>query len=1456
MDLLGQRSMLSITSVSGHLMQLDFGSDMKDWKVNVPISSLFDAPVYHVVPDGMKDIARTLKEESAKCDTLVIWTDCDREGENIGSEIVKVCLEGNRRMDVFRAKFSEITPQAIMNAIQNLLRLDRNIVDAVDCRSELDLRIGAAFTRLQTLHLQQRFAHILCADGFVVERYKAIEQFVTETFWKLAVDHMRNGMKVIIFIRFTPKYCYLPLERIFFRWNFLGIEFVYLIRTLLKYFMMTATNLIVQKLNKSRESRRANTGPRTETNKFPKDINLIHLVQQQTASEEWNDFADKVLQFGPNPRNGIKTDEAHPPIHPLKFASKSQLLGNDWRLYELIVRHFLACVSWDAKGHETKISMRIGGETFHATGLQVDDLGYMHVYIYDKWSDKTLPVYVEGEQLTDHQLRICDGQTQPPQLLNEGIKIDMFYKYFKKSIILADLIALMDKFGIGTDATHAEHIEKIKVCYAMSKPQLRADLERQLQAICAGERTKEQVLEEQKEKYKRIFVQTEAKINLLSQALSRYLNNNGGRPAPAVAEIPSSTVPSVTNTRGRGSRRGRGGRLQIAQSIYKMGNDAELTQQMGNDNIIAHRKFIAKSIEVIRVKKDQILKTLKGISENEQVMKSIVDIHEKATEDVAKDIEQINKTDNSANITEEANLKEDQLELIRKELQEVALQTSLAAELNNKLVETLQMHKRKKTAMQELRLDKTKEVKNRASEALNEMEHTKHKVVVLVSSSRADINRKQRELDELRKEALKKGIQLGEEEQKQKDAIVEAVIAVTNDAVRIPPISNDVPQSKTVADDTPSVEERRKQIRENVRKERERKEQINQQIRERLLAMEARKERMKQIRLLLTEYDVIAPPTSSSIKKDQENCVVEENESKDMGNEEQLVPEEVRVTLEQTFLSAELNLRNLTAMRMRLEEMQLKGETIPNEDAELIDEMMKKEDALTNEAALEGEHEEKKQIIEDENPTMLKQTISNSISDEIEKEVRDGFSYVFDHSSLRATDDNQLNRIECLLLQQARLLSNIHLKLPATGGLPVSSLRSLLLAAHPQVVRSLGIALLRLSEGDVDPQLDNILTALSEPSCFNPPEKVLGSTRSYIDNFESVIANTQEKNHIPVKQLFMITVRDVVISGATGLFVNVPISLVESQLGPIVMDTMMQYISLPMTTYGPLAEVAVGATLLFVLGASAFSRRPAVINGLLIIVTVSAIVLYSFLQDKRLLEIPGYLLGIVFEPSIMRRCLLVFWLINVLASLIFGMLVTIQGHSSTRDRKFFHLTISLIYLSGIFLDKDFLWLCGWLSLCIFIIVEVLRFHQVPPWGEVLNSYLLVFKDSQDAQVLLTPIFLLSGVFLPLFLAPNDSQPHLYHLAGVAAVGVGDSLAAIVGSKLGSRKWPGMQKTMEGSAAMVLSMTSFLLISRTFCAEPKISPLICILVAIVLTVIEAFVKNIDNVLLPLVGYFIL
>jgi DNA topoisomerase-3 len=108
----------------------------------------------------MSAISDNLQKEAKYAQVLVIWTDCDREGENIGAEVVQICKESNPRIIVKRAKFSVVQKREILHAWHNLIQLDMNAAYAVDARSELDLRIGAIFSRFQTLLLKNRFAEL------------------------------------------------------------------------------------------------------------------------------------------------------------------------------------------------------------------------------------------------------------------------------------------------------------------------------------------------------------------------------------------------------------------------------------------------------------------------------------------------------------------------------------------------------------------------------------------------------------------------------------------------------------------------------------------------------------------------------------------------------------------------------------------------------------------------------------------------------------------------------------------------------------------------------------------------------------------------------------------------------------------------------------------------------------------------------------------------------------------------------------------------------------------------------------------------------------------------------------------------------------------------------------------------------------------------------------------------
>lgn len=250
----------------------------------------------------------------------------------------------------------------------------------------------------------------------------------------------------------------------------------------------------------------------------------MSLINMHTGDATWGQFATNLATDGgfDTPRRGKKNDAAHPPIHPTKHAPN--LTGDDQRVYDLITRRFLACCSKDARGMETKVDIDVAGEGFTAKGLVITERNYLDVYTYDKWKANLLPNFVLGEQFEPTSIELKPGRTTAPNLLSE-----------------ADLVSLMDKNGIGTDATIAEHISKIidreyvikhrvgsverllpsnlgvglvkgydaiGFDRSLTKPYLRRLTEFRMAQVCDGSRTKAQMLEESLDEYRAVFIRT------------------------------------------------------------------------------------------------------------------------------------------------------------------------------------------------------------------------------------------------------------------------------------------------------------------------------------------------------------------------------------------------------------------------------------------------------------------------------------------------------------------------------------------------------------------------------------------------------------------------------------------------------------------------------------------------------------------------------------------------------------------------------------------------------------------------------------------------------------------------------------------------------------------------------------------------------------------------------------
>jgi DNA topoisomerase-3 len=300
--------------------------------------------------------------------------------------------------------------------------------------------------------------------GFVVDRYLRVRNFVPETFWLIRVVHEKDDINVKFTWRRGHLFDRMAVVIIFERCLLAKLATVTKMqkKPTKKWKPLPLTTVELQKMG-SRFLRMSSQDvmtaaealytkgwisyPRTETDQFDRGMDLRALADRQQQDNHWGAFAQGLMNGGfKQPREGRNNDKAHPPIHPVNYVVPTTLDDRERRVYEFVVRRFLACCSEDAVGEATDVEIDYGGEGFHSHGLTVLARNYLDVYPYDKWeSSQDLPQYTVGETFEPKEATMHDGKTTAPGYLTEP-----------------ELIALMDANGIGTDATMAEHIAKIK----------------------------------------------------------------------------------------------------------------------------------------------------------------------------------------------------------------------------------------------------------------------------------------------------------------------------------------------------------------------------------------------------------------------------------------------------------------------------------------------------------------------------------------------------------------------------------------------------------------------------------------------------------------------------------------------------------------------------------------------------------------------------------------------------------------------------------------------------------------------------------------------------------------------------------------------------------------------------------------------------------------------------------
>lgn len=182
-------------------------------------------------------------------------------------------------------------------------------------------------------------------------------------------------------------------------------------------------------------------------------------------------------------------------------------------------------------------------------------------------------------------------------------------------------------------------------------------------------------------------------------------------------------------------------------------------------------------------------------------------------------------------------------------------------------------------------------------------------------------------------------------------------------------------------------------------------------------------------------------------------------------------------------------------------------------------------------------------------------------------------------------------------------------------------------------------------------------------------------------------------------------------------------------------------------------------------------------------------------------------------------------------------------------RKFFHALAVVMFLPGVAVDPAFTHLSFSAAFALFIFAEYVRYFAIYPFGAAVHLFMNEFLEQKDSgTAILSHFYLLTGCAGPLWL---EEPSQLLQYTGILALGIGDALASIIGKRVGRHRWSSTSsKTLEGSAAFVLSLVGCAWLLRLFGLTEEFSTLRYSIVVTLSCALEALSDQNDNLTLPL------
>jgi len=568
-----------VTWALGHLVTLadpeSYGDQYKSWRLeDLP---MLPSPLKLVVIKKTGKQFQAVKSQLLRKDVrdIVIATDAGREGELVARWILE---KVHVNKPIKRLWISSVTDKAIKEGFRKLRsgKEYENLYASAVARAEADWIVGLNATRALTTKYNAQLssgrvqtptlAMIALREeeirNFKPKKYYGIKAVTekelsftwqdkksndTKTFDMDNIDkklHHLNGKDAkIVSVKVTPKKTYSPAL----------YDLTELQRDANKRFGYSAkeTLSIMQKLY---EQHKVLTYPRTDSRYITSD--LVPTLKDRLEACRIKPYAPAIAKILSKPikanksfADDTKVSDHHAIIPTEESVPLSALTDKERKIYDLVVKRFVAVLSPAYQYEQTVVTTKIGDESFSAKGKRVISLGWKEVYSdhvdEDSEDDQTLPAITEGETLAIRSISKTTGETKPPARFNEATLLSAMEnpsKYMAGES--KDLIKTIGETGgLGTVATRADIIEKLYSSFLIEKkgkdifitskgkqllnlvpeelksPVLTADWEQKLTKISKGALPKQVFLNEMKQYAKEV-------VNEIKNSEQKFKHDN------------------------------------------------------------------------------------------------------------------------------------------------------------------------------------------------------------------------------------------------------------------------------------------------------------------------------------------------------------------------------------------------------------------------------------------------------------------------------------------------------------------------------------------------------------------------------------------------------------------------------------------------------------------------------------------------------------------------------------------------------------------------------------------------------------------------------------------------------------------------------------------------------------------------------------------------------------------